>query len=566
MVRATIGLGLAAPAVILALLSAASLGYFFGFMKPLADAVDAFLPIDIGDADPVAALLTAVGMGALSIGLLRGKTVAWWLTVATLAVALFCQGVTFARPLGVVIVGGVLAVLVADNRRYEVQTSASWRRTTVAMLVVAGVIIGLEASLVIAATGDWPAPLAAFGVATTAIGNALGIGDETSANVLRTASHDVLLALLIAVGRLPIVLAAIGVLSPVGEEVADPTTRARARAIGSQFGCGALLPFQLGDDKYVFSPDEAVGLVVYGAAAGTTVVLGDPIGPPDQTSAVVTAFLARSRRRGRMPLFYQLSETSRQVMTAAGFRLFPVGNEAIIKLADFELSGSRRANLRHTITRCRKDGVSIRWFASGIDQTVEPGLVEQLRAIDEQWRAAMGPEMGFSISHFEVGSLRWQPIAVAITPEGRALGFTTFRPTGIDGGYVLDLMRRTDAAPPGVVEFCVAEAAFAFRESGSATLSLGLAPLAGLSAAGPFEERLLAIGSRLVHRWYDVRGLERFKAKFDPVWVPRYGATRHRRDFAAFVLGLLLVHVNLGSMLPRWRRAKAEPAIGWSRG
>ena len=566
MVRATIGLGLAAPAVILALLSAASLGYFFGFLKPVADAVEAFLPIDIGDANPVAALLSAVGMGALSIGLLRGKTVAWWLTVVTFAGALFCQGVTFDRPVGVVVVGGVLALLVADNRRYEVETSASWRRATVAMLVVAGVIIGLQGSLVIAATGHWPAPLTALGDATTAVGNALGIGDDTSTNVLRFASHDVLLALLIVVGRLPIVLAAIGVLTPVGEAAVDPTTRARARAIAKQFGCGALLPFQLGDDKHVFTPDDALGLVVYGAAAGTTVVLGDPIGPQDQTSAVVAAFLARSRKLGRMPVFYQLSATSRPVMNAAGFRMFPVGNEAIIELADFDLSGPRRANLRHTITRCRKDGVSVRWFASGVDASLEPGLVEQLRSIDEQWRAAMGPEMGFSISHFEVGSLRWQPIAVAMSADGRALGFTTFRPTGTDGGYVLDLMRRTDAAPPGVVEFCVAEAAFAFRKSGSGTLSLGLAPLAGLSAAGPFEERLLAIGSKLVHRWYDVRGLERFKAKFDPVWVPRYGATRHRRDFAAFVVGLLLVHVNLKSMLPRWRRAKAEPAIGWSRG
>ena len=566
MVRATIGLGLAAPAVILALLSAASLGYFFGFMKPLADAVDAFLPIDIGDANPVAALLSAVGMGALSIGLLRGKTVAWWLTVATLAGALFGQGVTFARPLGVVVVGGVLAVLVADNRRYEVETSTSWRRVIVAMLVVAGVIIGLQGSLVIAATGQWPAPLAALGDATTAVGNALGIGDDISANVLRFASHDVLLALLIAVGRLPIVLAAIGVLSPVEEQPVDPTTRARARAIGQQFGRGALLPFQLGDDKYVPARTISTGVVVYGVAAGTTVVLGDPIGPQEQTSAVVAAFLARSRKRGRMPIFYQLSEASRDVMTAAGFRLFPVGNEAIIELADFDLSGSRRANLRHTITRCRKAGVSVRWFGSGIDPSLEPALTEQLRAIDEQWRAAMGPAMGFSISRFEVGGLRCLPIAVAMSEEGRALGFTTYRPTGTDGGYVLDLMRRTAAAPPGVVEFCVAEAAFALRAGGSGTLSLGLAPLSGLSTKGHFEERLLAVGSGLVHRWYDVRGLERFKAKFDPVWVPRYGATRHRRDFAAFVVGLLLVHVNLRSMLPRWRRAKAEPAIGWSRG
>jgi lysylphosphatidylglycerol synthetase-like protein (DUF2156 family) len=111
-----------------------------------------------------------------------------------------------------------------------------------------------------------------------------------------------------------------------------------------------------------------------------------------------------------------------------------------------------------------------------------------------------------------------------------------------------------------VVEFSIAEARSAFRAGGSTTLSLGLAPLAGLEASGPAEERLLALGARLVHHWYEVKGLAFFKGKFDLIWVPRYGAIRHRHDILGFVLALLLVHVRLASMLPRWRRSTAEPS------
>ena len=46
--------------------------------------------------------------------------------------------------------------------------------------------------------------------------------------------------------------------------------------------------------------------------------------------------------------------------------MFKVGEEAIVDLTTFDTTGNRRANLRHTITRCRKDGVTFRWFAHGI--------------------------------------------------------------------------------------------------------------------------------------------------------------------------------------------------------
>jgi phosphatidylglycerol lysyltransferase len=239
--------------------------------------------------------------------------------------------------------------------------------------------------------------------------------------------------------------------------------------------------------------------------------------------------------------------------------LFRVGEEAVIDLRTFDLAGSRRANLRHTITRCHKSGVSTRWFPNGIDRLTSPELVADLERIDADWRKGMGPELGFTISHFDLASLCSQPVSLALDERGRALGFTTYRPTGTDGGWVLDLMRRTHDSPPGVVEACVAEAALAFHASGSPSLSLGLAPLAGLEAGHSAEDRILATGARLVGRWYDVRGLAFFKNKFDPVWIPRYGAIRRRRHFVSFVFALLWVHARPALALPHRHRA-ASPA------
>ncbi len=476
--------------------------------------------------------------------------------MATLVAALLGQSDALHHPLRVIVVGGVLAVLLADRHRYSVKTDADWRRMIAALLMVVAVAIGIETSLVIAATGSWPAPLAALGYATAALGNAFGISDDAAGQLLRGTSLNALLVLLLLAARLPMVLAALGVLARIPEPPTDPSTRARAHGIGLKYGSGALLPFQLADDKSVFSPPETNGLIVYGLAGRTAVILGDPIGPLEQAPRALAAFLTRCRREDQNPVVYQASASGRGALIGAGFRLFRVGQEALVELRGFNLEGPRRANLRHTVTRCRKAGVSIRWFDSGIDAALYPDLLGQLEAIDAQWRARVGPELGFTISHFDRAKLSCGPVSVALDEHGRALGFTTYQPTGIDEGWVLDLMRRAPGSPPGVVESCVVEAATAFRACGATTLSLGLAPLAGLDPKGPLEERLLGLGARLVRSRYDVAGLTFFKAKFDPVWVPRYGAIRRRWDLAGYVVALLRVHIKMKSLLrPRLRQS-----------
>jgi phosphatidylglycerol lysyltransferase len=559
--RAALTASTLAPAALLAFCTAASVAYAFGFMKPAADWLDTVLPIDPNDANPTLAILSAIGLGALTAGMLRAKAIAWWLTIVTFGVALVAQPDLVTHPLVVVTVGIVFVVLVADRGRYEVETGFGWRRLIAGLLFVALVILALETVLIIVATDDWPKAFASAGDLTWAFASALGLSDDAGQRILRLTSRDALLGLLILIARLPVVLAAIGILSRVAEPPPDPSTRSKARAIADRYGSGALLPFQLGEDKYVFSPANSEGLVVYGMAGRTEVILGDLIGPEESAASAFTEFVARSRRLDRVPVVYQASTTGRTQLVEAGFRTFKVGEEAIVDLVTFDLAGSRRANLRHTIARCKRDGVTLRWFPDGLPAE-EVALAADLEVVDAAWRKHAGPPMGFTIGHFDRSTLTSQPSCVAVDATGRAIGFTTFRPTGMDAGWVLDLMRRSPDGPPGVVESCIAEAAMGFRAAGARSLSLGFAPLAGLDGSdGPAEERLLTRGGRLVQRWYDVRGLAFFKNKFDPYWIPRYGAIRRRRDLVAFVIGLLWVHLAGSLHLPGRQRTREAAAI-----
>jgi hypothetical protein len=139
--------------------------------------------------------------------------------------------------------------------------------------------VGLETSLVIATTGDWPRPAVRLErYHRSAIGNALGLSDATANRVLR-ADEPRRDPGLPAPGLAPADRAG-GVrrAEPRSGAAGRPHDPGRARAIAEKYGCGALLPFQLGEDKLVFSPPDSDGLVVYGLAGRTAVVLGDLIG------------------------------------------------------------------------------------------------------------------------------------------------------------------------------------------------------------------------------------------------------------------------------------------------
>lgn len=509
------------------------------------------LPVD---ADPRAAVLaaaTAISFFATAVGLLRGKRLSWWLAVVTFAGGLVTQLAFLHHPIAGLVALGILAVLFADRRRYIAQSAPMWRWIAVAAVLVTAIGAVAETALIITATGRWPGPLQAIGDITAGLANGFGVDDDLAQTIFGTTSIATLVGVLIIVARLPVVLVSVGLLSPAPDRPIPPAARARARTILERWGRGALLPFQRGDDTSAFVSASGEGLIVYGRAGRTAVVLGDPIGPTREAAAAMAEFVEVARRSDRIVAVYQATARSRTVLRAAGFgRIFRIGNEAIIDLASFELGGSRRANLRHTVTRFRRDGGSVRWFPAGLDGDALAELGSDLVDCDDAWTREAGPQLGFTVGRFVLSDLRLCPVAVALDGAGRVIAFVTFRSTGADRGYVLDLMRRRPRSVPGAVETCIAEAALRLRERDVPRLSLGLAPLAGLRVdQGPPEERVLRAAAMAARRWYDVDGLAFFKAKFDPAWEPRYAAVRHRWDAIALATSLVFLHVGDGTMI-----------------
>jgi phosphatidylglycerol lysyltransferase len=545
--------GLSLIAAIVALLAALGVGGIF--LEPAG----AVLPIDPSSIDPVDAMTSAVALLALSVGLARGKQLAWYLAIAAFGSAMILQLVVLGHTIAGTVAAICLAALVVDRFRYRARTDRS-------IVALVGLALGLGAALVVAEAVLVDLVSGQAKAVIDALAGWFAFTDPGGANASTHAS--IAIDALALATRVLLAVALIAMLRAVADRRKDPVERARAMEVGRLHGSGALVPYQFGEGTEPFLGPDGNGLVVYGRAGRTAVVLGDPIGPAASAQAALLAFIERCSRNDDIPTVYEASEVSRIPLVAAGLHPFRVGQEAIIDLAGFGLEGSRRANLRHTVTRARRGGVSVRWFPAGLpgDELARcgPGLVE----IDRAWQEGAGPELAFTIGRFSLGDLAEVAVAVALGPAGEPIAFATFRPTDASGGWVLDLIRRRPGSTPGALESCIVEAALGLRAAGESTLSLGLAPLAGLDLHSPVgAERLLAIGARLVKRWYDVEGLAFFKRKFDPRWEPRYGAVQRPWHLIGFGMALLRLHLAGpgGSLLVAGRAAVAAAFAPTSR-
>jgi phosphatidylglycerol lysyltransferase len=85
-------------------------------------------------------------------------------------------------------------------------------------------------------------------------------------------------------------------------------------------------------------------------------------------------------------------------------------------------------------------------------------------------------------------------------------------------------MRHASAASPYTMEYLFTKLALHLKQAGFRSLSLGMAPLSGLTPT-PLAATWHQIGHliwRFGGRLYNFRGLRTFKNKFNPEWQPRY--------------------------------------------
>jgi phosphatidylglycerol lysyltransferase len=337
-------------------------------------------------------------------------------------------------------------------------------------------------------------------------------------------------------------------------DAADTST---AMALAQRYGRASAAPL-------IALPDNARlplcgGLALAGVAVrnGASISLGLPVAPFGLEAEALAEFVTDCETAGWTPTLLGLDERQRALAAAAGFASLRIGEEAFLDVAEFGTGGKRRANVRHSVTRARKDGVTVIRYDEATRTAQRDG---QLAAISAAWLAGKGgPELGFTLGRFDLDRLHDQEVYAALTgegtPEEQVVAFLTWLP--YDGGdaAVLDLMRRGDPCPPGVMECLIVDSVADFARRGRHTASLGGVPLAATTERTDRTQQLLGWLYEHGGPVYAAKGLFRFKDKFAPRWEPMYLAYPRAADLPRIALAALRAFLPRGAL----RALRAHP-------
>ena len=313
-------------------------------------------------------------------------------------------------------------------------------------------------------------------------------------------------------------------LRPVLVRLASSTEeRRRAQSLIEAHGRSGLARFCLFDDKrYWFGPGpDGQCVCAYAVRGRVALVLGDPIGPPAELPAAITAFVRHCERMDWRPAFYETKPDLLPAYRAAGLQPLAMGACAIVDLAGFSLEGKAFKNHRNTLSRFAREG----WTAEVVEPPLSAELIEDLRAVSDAWLLLkQGNEKRFALGWFDPEYLRDCQVMVARDGDGRPRAFANLVPEYQLNEATIDLMRHDEDVLPNTMEYLFTSLLLWAKEQGYDSFDLGLSALAGVGdePGDPALERFLGLVYEHVDRFYNFRGLHTFKSKFGPHWEPRY--------------------------------------------
>jgi phosphatidylglycerol lysyltransferase len=320
----------------------------------------------------------------------------------------------------------------------------------------------------------------------------------------------------------------------------DDADLARAMPLLKGFSSAQAHLALVGDKMLMFAPEDRA-FIMYDIEGRSWVAMGDPVGESeDARRELVWRFREECEHAGGWPLFYQVRPEDLDLYLEVGMSLLKIGEEARVRLETFNLDGKSKKTLRGTVNKLARDGLRMEIVPiEGV-----PALLPRLKVISDAWmRDKKVREKRFSLGLFDERYLARTPMAVVWQGDEPVAFANVFVTTSKEEASV-DLMRHLPDGPSGIMDFLFIELMVWAKAEGYRWFNLGMAPLSGLQnrRTAPLWSRFGAMVFGRGERFYNFRGLHRYKDKFDPEWEPRYIAV-------AGGMGVPLALANVASLI-----------------
>lgn len=247
-----------------------------------------------------------------------------------------------------------------------------------------------------------------------------------------------------------------------------PHDETRLRALlDTHGGRDSLGHFALRRDKSVVFSPSGKAAVCYRVVSGVMLAGGDPIGDVEAWPGAIERFMDEAKAHSWTPAVMGCSETGGEVWTReTGLDALELGDEAIVDVAGFSLTGRAMRNVRQMVKRIQRNGYTTRVRRV---RDLSDTELEQIRQAAADWRGT-DTERGFSMALGRIGDAADGDAVIATAhrhdpdrpdeaddSHGDLKAVIHFVPWGPDG-MSLELMRRDRSADPGMNELLIVAA------------------------------------------------------------------------------------------------------------
>lgn len=300
----------------------------------------------------------------------------------------------------------------------------------------------------------------------------------------------------------------------------DPgDARTLAATILDTHGDSSLDSFKIGTDKQFFFSEDQKAFLSYAESRHYALVLENPVAGSDQAKAdLLNSFEHYCSAHGLRNFYYRVTEADLPLYAGLHKKWILLGQEAIVDLSVFSLEGSSKKSMRNALRKIENGGFHFKIYTAPL----RDGFIQQLKAVSDKWLHQDGhAESGFSQGVFDEHEIKNCTVLTVENGESKVLAFTNLIRSYKAGEATYDLIRKSDDAPNGVLDFLTVQMIQYFKNNDFKTLNMGLAPLAGMQG-NTMNELIMQFYKDHFQQASGFKGLFEYKDKFEPRWENRY--------------------------------------------
>ena len=270
-------------------------------------------------------------------------------------------------------------------------------------------------------------------------------------------------------------------------------------------------------------------LVGYVSSGGWILVAGEPVCAPRGLAGAIAEFEAFARGKRCHVCYVLAAEPIRKLLADSGSHaVIAIGAQPVWNPAVWPCQVRAKRSFRAQLHRSLNKGV----YVEVVQAAAWAQNPEIRRTLLEWLDSRRLPPMYFLVEPEVLSGVVDDRLLLVARREGRVIAFLVASPVAASNGYLIEELARSPHAPNGTSELLIDAAMERFAKEGCEYATMGLVALAsGTTQSNPLWLRwLMSVARAHANRFYNFRGLERFRTKMNPAsWERLYAISNEKR-------------------------------------